>query len=498
MSQLRLLSNAALDAIVAMDTEGKILEWNPQAEALFGWSRDDVLGETVASKIVPERDRQQHTDSLKRYLKTGEALILNKRIEVSACKRDGGELDVELAIVPHASDKGAIFIAFIRDISERSKLQRSMERNLAFSQVMYEATELVANDGSFDELLRGCLKKISQITDWPIGHVLLAEPYGAPSTLRSTNLWAVNSDEFACAPQALEHFNFRRGEGLPGKIWEQGKPIWAAALEDDPDLIRHEQFGEFGLKTYFGFPIMRDNSCIAVLEFFSTDKKEADTGLLNFVQAIGFQLGRVIERQRALRDQETLLKELAHRVGNMTANISGLFRRSTAHASSLQSLVDSFSGRLQAMQEVQEIMTKRDWQDAQLREIAEKILLPFVGPDFENCEIEGPDLQLPASLCMTVSLILHELAENAMQHGSFSVPGGSVLVRWDKRASLGHPDELCIHWQESGGPPPDKDRNGGFGTAFIEQSIVGVLSGTMQEKFKSSGYQLKLTIPLDY
>ncbi|HEY2412071.1 MAG TPA: response regulator [Pirellulaceae bacterium] len=111
----------ALDAVISMDREGRITGWNSQAEATFGRTAAEVLGQPVAGTIIPISFREAHEKGLKRFLETGETNVLNKRIEVRGLHRDGHEFPVELAIAPINSPAAISFCAFARDITDRQE-----------------------------------------------------------------------------------------------------------------------------------------------------------------------------------------------------------------------------------------------------------------------------------------------------------------------------------------------------------------------------------------
>ena len=115
----RLIVEAALDAIVTIDRSGRITEWSPKAEAMFGWDQAEVLGRPVDETIMPERYREAHRLGLARYLASGEAKVLNQRLELTARRRDGREFPVELSITPIHEGEALSFCAFVRDITER-------------------------------------------------------------------------------------------------------------------------------------------------------------------------------------------------------------------------------------------------------------------------------------------------------------------------------------------------------------------------------------------
>ena len=111
------LFDATLDAIVIMSAQGIITAWNRQAEAIFGWTSVEVVGRTLAEVIIPERLRRSHEDGLRRYRRTGEGPLIDRRSEVPAIRRDGREFDAEVTITAVDLDGAPGFAGFIRDLS---------------------------------------------------------------------------------------------------------------------------------------------------------------------------------------------------------------------------------------------------------------------------------------------------------------------------------------------------------------------------------------------
>jgi PAS domain S-box-containing protein len=139
-ARVRAMVDSALDAVIGMDRDGRVVEWNDRAAAIFGWTRAETLGKPLASLIIPERYRDRHWAGLDRYNRTGEGPVLGKLIELEAVERTGREFPVELSIAPVQVSGGTIFSAFVRDISERVRLidelreererfERAFERN---------------------------------------------------------------------------------------------------------------------------------------------------------------------------------------------------------------------------------------------------------------------------------------------------------------------------------------------------------------------------------
>lgn len=125
--QTRLVIEKAHDAFIAMDSKGKITEWNPQAEKTFGWSKDEAKGRLLEELIIPEAVREQHHRGLEHFLRTGEGPLLNRSIETMALRRSGEEFPVQLSISPARHGAGIVFNSFLRDITESKRYQERIE-----------------------------------------------------------------------------------------------------------------------------------------------------------------------------------------------------------------------------------------------------------------------------------------------------------------------------------------------------------------------------------
>ncbi len=124
--RLRLIFNTALDAVVTLNAEGRITNWNSEAERTFGWPPREAFGQQLFEMIIPTRDRASHEEGLLRFLNTGEEEVVRQRVEITALHRDGHEFPVELAIAPVHFGGQWIFTAFIRDITQHKRAQEEL------------------------------------------------------------------------------------------------------------------------------------------------------------------------------------------------------------------------------------------------------------------------------------------------------------------------------------------------------------------------------------
>ena len=118
--------NAALDAIVTMDVEGRVVDFNPAAERTFGCSRDQAIGQELANLIIPSWLREAHRAGLERYRLRGVGTILGQRIEITAVRSDGSEFPVELTVAAVEADGERLFSGHVRDITDRVEADRAL------------------------------------------------------------------------------------------------------------------------------------------------------------------------------------------------------------------------------------------------------------------------------------------------------------------------------------------------------------------------------------
>ena len=118
---------AALDCIISIDRNGRIIEFNPAAEATLGWTRDEVIGHRMSEFFIPEEHRADHDAGLLRFLETGKANVLGKRLELPAITKSGETILTEAAITQTIGlDGRPMFTGFLRDITEQKAAQNAL------------------------------------------------------------------------------------------------------------------------------------------------------------------------------------------------------------------------------------------------------------------------------------------------------------------------------------------------------------------------------------
>jgi diguanylate cyclase (GGDEF)-like protein/PAS domain S-box-containing protein len=125
-ARTRMILNTAMDAVISADQDGRVIDWNQEAERMFGYSAEQAHGKDLAELIVPPAHRQAHLNGMQRFIATGNATIIGKRIEITGMHADGSEMPIELALSSMLRDGKYFFNAFIRDISEWKKTEADL------------------------------------------------------------------------------------------------------------------------------------------------------------------------------------------------------------------------------------------------------------------------------------------------------------------------------------------------------------------------------------
>lgn len=125
--QVRSILTHAPDAFVGIDQRSRITEWNRQAEVVFGWRRDEVLGRSMAEVLIPPHQRAMHDAGFARFVKTGQGAVVNQRIELMALRRDGDPLPIELSVGAVRDGDAWVAHAFLRDITERRRAETALK-----------------------------------------------------------------------------------------------------------------------------------------------------------------------------------------------------------------------------------------------------------------------------------------------------------------------------------------------------------------------------------
>jgi PAS domain S-box-containing protein len=203
----------------------------------------------------------------------------------------------------------------------------------------------------------------------------------------------------------------------------------------------------------------------------------------------------ITERKHAEDQQRFFLDELNHRVKNTLTTVQSIASQTLRSTSTPSQFKEAFEGRLLALSKTHDLLTRKSWREADLRDIAEQELAPYRKSD-ERVRIVGPSVHLPARYAINLGLVLHELVTNAAKYGALSTPAGQLELRWAVVPHQDRSSRLRIHWRESGGPTVEPPKRQGFGSQLIRRSIEGELAGDLAIRFAPNGVAYDISAPL--
>jgi PAS domain S-box-containing protein len=300
--QTRAIVETALDAVIGMNEQGRISDWNQQAEITFGWPREEAIGRSLAATIIPPQHRDAHERGLRHFYATGQGPVLNRRIEITACHRDGHEFPVELSISPVRLGETWVFSAFVRDITQR----KSAERRLA---AQYALTRVLAEPLTLQEAGRKILQAICESLDWELG--IFWHMDRSANVLRCLDVWHAPGLQVAEFVALSRQRTFAPGIGLPGRVWAARQPAWIPDVVKDANFPRAPAAAIVGLHGAFGLPVQSGRNIYGVIEFFSRNIRESDKDLLDMMAEIGIKIGQFIESQRTEQELQEAQTQLA-------------------------------------------------------------------------------------------------------------------------------------------------------------------------------------------
>ncbi len=285
----RAVLETALDCIVTIDQNSRIREFNPAAARAFGRSREEVIGQDLAQVLIPPQYREEHYRGMSRYLESGEARVLNKRIEVSALRADGEEFPIELAITRIDVPGPALFTAYIRDITERKRSENLLRERMRLAALQADIGVALTTAATLPEMLRKCTDTIVEHLEAAFARIWTVDSEGAMLELQaSSGLYTHINGAHARVPI---------GQLKIGLIAAERKPHLTNNVTTDPRVGDRAWAQREGMVAFAGYPLVVEDTLIGVIGLFA--KHELGPETLTSLESIANSVALGIERKRA-------------------------------------------------------------------------------------------------------------------------------------------------------------------------------------------------------
>jgi PAS domain S-box-containing protein len=202
----------------------------------------------------------------------------------------------------------------------------------------------------------------------------------------------------------------------------------------------------------------------------------------------------ITESKVAEEHQNLLINELNHRVKNTLATVQSITSQTLRNTETAAQAKGAIEGRLFALSRAHDVLTRENWEGADLYEIVEQAVAPYSSRGEDRLHLAGPKVRLSPRTALSLAMMLQELATNAVKYGALSNEAGEIRITWD--VDLAEPSQLRLRWEESGGPAVQAPTRRGFGTRLIERSLAQDLGGQVDIAFAPTGVVCTVDAPL--
>ncbi|HUG11058.1 MAG TPA: EAL domain-containing protein [Opitutaceae bacterium] len=312
---------SSLDGLITVDHEGKIVEFNPAAEAQFGLTRQQVLGAEFVELIVPPRLREAHRRGFARYLATGMGPVLGKRLELAAIRADGTEFPIELAITKLRGASTPMFTGFIRDITARIAADAKIMRLSRVHAVLSGINALIVRVHDREELYREACRIAVEAGNFGLAWIGSFDPASGDVTPVA---WAgEGAEDVTRGTSSSSQDATPRGKGAVGRAIRERRPIFnndiAVSVFGGP---RMKEILRLGFRSQITLPLYDDQAVVGALTmygrepgFFDEEEVRLLTGLAG---DISFALENIEKEKKMAR---------LRRIQAVTGSINGLIVR---------------------------------------------------------------------------------------------------------------------------------------------------------------------------
>jgi PAS domain S-box-containing protein len=443
-------------ATCVCDAVGRIVQYNHRATEL--WGRAPEPGQSHDSFVAQcrffggEGEELPHS-KMAEVLKSGRAI---RDEEVTVVRTDGKEIVVLLNIDPLINPQGRLVgaISCFQDVTERKRMVDALDRSqhdLREQEERWSATYEHAAIGIVELDAEGRFIRVNEAICAIVG-----------GTREELLTWR-----------------------LQGRTHPDDRDV-------DDELYRRQVAGDIGFYSIEKRFIRRDGRVIWIAVRSSTVRDDGG----HFLYGVRV-VQDVTERKEAEERQKLLIDELNHRVKNTLATVQSLATQTARGTHSPEEFRQAFEGRLIALSQAHDQLTRRHWKNADLRDIVEAATAPHITRSQDQMVISGEPVTVTPRVALTLALGLHELTTNATKYGALSAPAGRVEVAWRVERHTPRPSALRIEWRERSGPPVVPPKQRGFGTRFVEGSVASELQGKARIQYEPDGLICTMDIPLD-
>jgi len=468
------------DCIKLLDLDGTLRSINPCGYTSLELSSPEEAQGLNYFDFWQHSDRDAALAAAKSAQRTGSGRFTADFVNQSGKLTTWDEM---LSLISDPGGKPTGYLVISRDITADLRDAQDKTRQLARQKALTEIGALALRELSFQAFMDQTIARVAEVLEVPLAKIL-------PFADQADHLW------LAAGVGWKEGLVGNASVGVElasqaGYTLSVDGPVVVDDLQTEtrfngPPLL-HDHGVRGGMSVTIPGPGSRPFGVIGVHD---TRLHEFDEGQVAFLVTVANLIASCHRQHEAAKRQTLLVREIAHRSGNMLQFVTSIFNQTVRNSESLTEAKSKFEQRLAQMSKSNLLISNSGWTKCSVRELVAQTLEPFQG----RVDVSGRDVILTADLCFDLGLVLHELATNSSKYGAFAGDEGQVLLNWAVETRAGKP-EFVLTWSDGKRQPSAPVPSTGFGAKLIHQLIEAKWRGKVTTELEPK-FCCRLTLPL--
>ena len=469
----------------AWDIATNAVTWSSNMEAIHGLAPGTFDG-TYAffERDVHEDDRPRVVQAIKEALRSGKPYWVRYRVGSGPQREDcwieaSGQVIFERGVPVR-------MVGICHEVTERIRLQEELRSRAKQQEALAQLAERALAETDIERLLNDVVSTVALTLPVDFVKVLELMPGDTDLLLRAGFGWKQGS--IGSIVMSKQRDDYAR------HILSASAPVVTADFGTEtrftvPHYL-HAHGCVSGVSTIIAGP---DGRAYGVLGGCTARHRDFTTQDLSFLAAVANLVAGVIQRRQLEQRHELMIRELRHRSGNLFSQLLALFSQTARSSRTMAELTSNYQARVMALANAHRLITEAGWKSTSLNELLRLVLGPFL----DRTSFSGPHVDLEPDPTFSLSAALHELASNAVKHGSLSTPHGRLELSWSV-APTSRGMTLTFDWVERDGPPVRRPRRTGFGSRLIGLVIERQMNGEVRSAYTRDGFTIRMIVPLTH
>jgi PAS domain S-box-containing protein len=471
--------------IWSWDLATDALTWSSNVEAIHGLPPGAFDG-TYAffEREMHEHDRPRVKEAIAQALRTGDPYWVRYRV-VPRDKREECWIEASGTVI-FRDGKPVRMVGICHDVTERIKLQEELRSRAKQQEALAQLGERALAETDIERLLNDVVSTVALTLPVDFVEVLELMPGDTDLLLRAGFGWKEGSiGSVVMSKERDDYARYILAAALPVVT----EDFAVETRFTVPEYLRVHRCVS-GMSTLIAGP---DGRAYGVLGVCTSRRRQFSAQDCSFLAAVANLVAGAIQRRQLEQRHELMIRELRHRSGNLFSQLLALFSQTARNSRTMAELTSNYQARVMALANAHRLITEAGWKSTSLNDLLRVVLGPFL----DRTSFHGPHIDLEPDPTFSLSAALHELASNAVKHGSLSVPQGRLELNWSVAPSH-RGMTLTFDWIERDGPPTRRPRRTGFGSRLISLVIERQMNGEVHSAYTRGGFSIRMIVPLTH